>query len=98
MNIEMASATRNANELFDQIMREFDLKSDSALSRALEVSPSAISKIRSGSAAFTDNMLIVVHEATGMSIKELKAVLRDGLTTHFRVAPRYVVTSHSSQL
>lgn len=79
MKTKMTSATRNANELFNQIIREFGLKSDSALSRALEVSPSVISKIRTGSAPFTDNMLIVVHDATGMSIKELKTILREGL-------------------
>jgi len=85
MKNEMAPEVRNANDLFDMIIRDQGLKNDAALSKALEVSRPVISKIRSGRAPFTDIMLIVVHESTGMSIKELKAVLRDGLPMKFRV-------------
>lgn len=85
--IERASAARNANELFDKIIRDYGLKNDSALCRALEVPASRVSMIRSGRTPFTDTMLLIVHEATGMTIKEIKAILRDGVTSHFRVTP-----------
>lgn len=85
MKNEMAPEVRNANDLFDMIIRDQGLKNDAALSRALEVSRPVISKIRSGRAPFSDIMLIVIHESTGMSIRELKAVLRDGLPMKFRV-------------
>lgn len=94
MKNAMATEVRNANDLFDMIIRDQGHKNDAALSRALEVSRPVISKIRSGRAPFTDIMLIVVHEATGMSIKELKTLLRDGLPMKFRMPPHQSADFH----
>lgn len=94
MKNEMAPETRNANDLFDMIIRDQGLKNDVGLSKALEVSRPVISKIRSGRSPFSDIMLIVVHEATGMSIRELKAMLRDGLPMKFRMPPRQTADFH----
>lgn len=85
MRNEKAADVLHANDLLDKIVRDLGLRNDAALSRALEVSPSMICKIRSGTTPFTDLMLIIVHEATGLSIKELKAILRDGLPFHVQL-------------
>lgn len=64
-----------ANELLDEALRVRGLKNDAALSRALEVAPPVISKIRHGRLPFGDSMLIRMHEMTGWAIGTMKESL-----------------------
>ncbi|PFH10043.1 hypothetical protein BCF11_2448 [Collimonas sp. PA-H2] len=73
--------TENANKLLDAVMARLDLKSDAALSRCLAVTPPVISKIRHGRTEIGAAMLISLHEASDLSIAELKIFLKsDGVS------------------
>ena len=66
-----------AANLLDVLIAKIGLKNDAALSRALEVGPQVISKLRHGHLQVGANILIRMHEESGLSIRELKAYLVD---------------------
>ena len=70
------SAERN-NELLNQVKRIAGLKNDAALSRALEVAPPVISKIRSGKLKIGATMVISIHEISGLSIAKITEILSE---------------------
>ncbi len=63
------------NEFLDLLIKTMTLKNDAALSRVLEVAPPVISKIRHGQRLVGATLLIGAHEESGLSIREMKAVL-----------------------
>lgn len=65
------------NNLLDTLIDKLDLKNDAALSRALEVAPPVISKIRHRSLPVGASMLIRMHEVSGLSIKDLRMLMGD---------------------
>ncbi|MDO8654219.1 MAG: hypothetical protein Q7R66_18770 [Undibacterium sp.] len=70
-----AEQVRNNNAFIDRLLVVMTLKNDAALSRVLEVAPPVISKIRHGALSVGATLLISAHEESGLSIKEMKAVL-----------------------
>ena len=58
-------------------MDKLSLKNDAALSRALEVAPPVISKIRHRKLSVGASMLIRMHEISELSIKELRILMGD---------------------
>jgi len=75
-----AAVTQQAydpNHLFDALIAQMHLKNDAALSRLLEVAPPVISKIRHRRLAVGPSLLIRMHEATGMSIHDLRELMGD---------------------
>ena len=60
------------NKLLDTLIERMNLKNDAALSRALEVAPPVISKIRHRTLPIGATILLRMHEKSDMSIKELK--------------------------
>ena len=67
----------NPNRLLDTLIENLRLKNDAALSRALEVAPPVISKIRHRRLPVGASMLIRMHEVTDMSVAELRELLGD---------------------
>ena len=67
----------DAHALLDFLIKEYGLKNDAALSRALGIRPSAISKIRARTLGFSGDMKILVHKKTGMSIEDIEAFLEE---------------------
>ena len=67
----------DANNLLDELIERMNLKNDAALSRALEVLPPVISKLRHRRLPVGASMLIRMHETSGISIKELRALMGD---------------------
>lgn len=65
------------NRLLDAIIDKMNLKNDAALSRALEVAPPVISKIRHRRLPVGASMLIRMHEVTDLSVAELRALMGD---------------------
>ena len=63
-----------AHRLFDFLIKNFRIKSDVALSDALDVLPSTISKMRSGRAV-TAAVILKVHEKYEIPIRDIKALL-----------------------
>jgi hypothetical protein len=65
------------NNLLDTLIDKLDLKNDAALSRALEVAPPLISKIRHGRLPIGASMLIRMHEVSDLSIRDLRYLMGD---------------------
>lgn len=65
------------DRLLDKVSDRLNAKNDAALSRALEVAPPIISKIRHRHLQVSPFMLIRMHEMTNFSIKELRYLMGD---------------------
>ncbi len=70
-----AEKHRLANSALDHISKTLRLKNDAALSRALQVAPPVISKIRNGRISFGPSMVIRAHEITGLPVRSIKDLL-----------------------
>jgi plasmid maintenance system antidote protein VapI len=73
-NIESAYRPEH---LITSLIGKLKLKNDAALSRALEVDPPMISKIRHRTLPVGASMLIRMHEVTDLSIEELRSLMGD---------------------
>jgi plasmid maintenance system antidote protein VapI len=65
------------DQLLASLISKLSLKNDAALSRALEVSPPVISKIRHRRLPVTASLLIRMHEVSALSIAELRQLMGD---------------------
>ena len=63
--------------LADALIEKLNLKNDAALSRALEVAPPVISKIRHRRLPVGASLLIRMHEVSDLSIKDLRILMGD---------------------
>ena len=72
----------NPSRLLDTLRERMHLKNDAALSRALEVAPPVISKIRHRALPVGASMLIRMHEVTDLSIRELRDLMGDRRTKY----------------
>jgi plasmid maintenance system antidote protein VapI len=76
----IAHGVYNPNRLLDTLIERMNLNSDNALSKKLKVAKDVISSIRHGQLPIAASMLIWMHEATGISICELRALMGDRRT------------------
>lgn len=81
----MAEQSYNPNRLLDALLEHLKLENDNALSKKLKVARHVISDIRSSNLHIGASMIMWMHEATGISINELRGLLGDR-RTKFRVA------------
>jgi len=65
------------NKLLDSMLKHLKLKNDAALSRALDVAPPIISRIRHSRHQVGGSILLRMHEVTGMSITALRQLMGD---------------------
>ena len=65
------------NRLIDSLLKNIGVKNDFQLSQALDMSASNISKIRKGRMGVSAQTLIAMHEASGLSIRELRELMGD---------------------
>jgi plasmid maintenance system antidote protein VapI len=65
----------NPSHLFDTLLEKIGLKNYAALAKALDVAPPVISKMRHGQLEIGPTMLISMHEESGLSVKELRALM-----------------------
>jgi plasmid maintenance system antidote protein VapI len=79
------SPTYNPDHLLDNLIKRLSLKNDAALSRALEVAPPLISKIRHRRVPVGASLLIRMHEVSDMSVRELRDLMGDR-RTKFRIS------------
>lgn len=68
---------RHPHVLLDSLRLRFDLKSDLELASACGLAPSVLSKLRHGKLALSSNILLRLHDATGISIAELQKLGAD---------------------
>ncbi len=76
------------DHLLATLIERLNLKNDAALSRALEVSPPVISKIRHRRLPVTASLLIRMHEVSALSIKELRLLMGDR-RQKFRISDKH---------
>ncbi len=69
--------TYDPNRLLDTLRERMHLKNDAALSRALEVAPPVISKMRHRTLPVGASLLIRMHEVTQLSIRDLRDLMGD---------------------
>lgn len=69
-----AEDVEKMNNFLNGLRDQTDRKNDAALSRALEVAPPVISKIRHGRLPIGASLLIRMYEVTDIAIRELKAI------------------------
>jgi hypothetical protein len=77
----------NPDNLLDELMTRMHFKNDAALSRALEIAPPLISKIRHRHVPVGGPMLIRMHEISGLSIEDLRKYMGDR-REKFRISPQ----------
>ena len=65
------------NKLLDELIDRLKLKNDAALCRLLGATPPTISKIRHHRLQVGAAILIRMHEASGISIRELRGLMGD---------------------
>lgn len=76
------------DQLLAALLGKLNLKNDAALSRALEVSPPVISKIRHRRLPVTASLLIRMHEVSALSIAELRQMMGDR-RSKFRISDKH---------
>lgn len=67
----------NPDVLLDTLILKFGLKNDAQLARKLNLSRPIISRIRNRDLHVSATVLIKMHEASGLSIKELRELMGD---------------------
>lgn len=68
-------AAQNPNHFIDSILTTMNLKNDAALARAAQLTAPAVSKLRHGRLPITPAILLKLHDYTGLSIEQLRALL-----------------------
>lgn len=71
------AAKYDPNHLLDSLIERLQLRNDAALSRALGVEPPVISKIRHRRLPVGASILIRMHEASDITINELRELMGD---------------------
>ncbi len=84
------------NNLLDSLIEKLHLNTDAALSRALEVAPPVISKIRHRRLPVGASLLIRMHEVSDLSIRELRILMGDR-REKFRISDKQFKPKQSGQ-
>jgi len=64
---------KNVPRLLDALRDRFDIKSDAALARELDIAPSVVCKLRAG-ARLGPRVILSIHEHLGVPVKEIRAL------------------------
>ena len=83
------------NNLLDSLIEKLHLKNDAALSRALEVAPPVISKIRHRRLPVGASLLIRMHEVSNLTIRELRVLMGDR-REKFRISDKQFKPKHNA--
>ena len=69
--------TYTPDGFLDHLQLRLGLKNDAALARLLAVTPAIVSRIRNRKLPVSSNMLLAIHEATDIAIRELRRMMGD---------------------
>ena len=75
-DIKHATTPTEANKLLDTIRERYGLHNDRALATFLKLAPSEVNKLRHYSRELTPYHMVAIHDATGMSIKDIRQLWR----------------------
>lgn len=68
----LSSPNYDPNSLLDTLIEKLNVKNDAALSRALEVAPPVLSKIRHRRLPIGAALLVRMHDVTDLPLKDLR--------------------------
>lgn len=71
----LSNPSYDPNRLLDNVIRKLSLKNDAALSRTLGVGAAVLSKVRHRRLPVAAGLIIQIHDATQMSIDEIRALM-----------------------
>ena len=64
------------HKVLDTIMAEFNLKNDAALAKFLNISPPAVSKIRTGYNKLGGDGILNIYDKTGWSVERIRDLIK----------------------
>ena len=64
-----------SGQLFNEIIKRFQLKTDSALAHKIGVTPSIISKIRNGKIPVSSDIILRLHETLLIPVAEMRTLM-----------------------
>ena len=67
--------TYDPGHLLDELLRILGVRNDAGLARALEISPATASSIRCGHIPVGPSILVRMHEASGLSVREMRDLM-----------------------
>jgi plasmid maintenance system antidote protein VapI len=62
------------DHLINHLRREYKIRTDAELAKQISVKPPAISKLRHGTSALTPALILKIHEAFDMPVKEIRRI------------------------
>ncbi|MES2113736.1 MAG: hypothetical protein V4578_01220 [Pseudomonadota bacterium] len=71
----LADPNYDPNRLLDTVLATLDLRTDVALSRVLGVAPPQLSKVRHRRLPVPAELVILIHDATRLSIAEIRTLM-----------------------
>ncbi len=74
---ELSAVDYSPERLIDRLRMAVGARSYSALGRAIDVSPSVLSKLRHRRLGVSSEILLKIHDATGIPIRELRRWMGD---------------------
>lgn len=66
---------RIEHRLLDTVRKRHNLKTDRALAHMLGIEQSVVSRIRSGKLAISPYVILQIHDATGMAVRDIKMLM-----------------------
>ncbi|AMO94534.1 hypothetical protein CFter6_1837 [Collimonas fungivorans] len=72
--MQINHTTNNPAHMLDVVISNQNLENDAALARVLKVAAPVISKVRNNVLPVGPTLLVKLHEATGMTTREIKAL------------------------
>lgn len=73
--IQTSFSCADPTRVIDHLLDIKQLRNDAELSRLLGVAPPTISKIRSGKSSISAAVVLRIHEAFGMPVADLRALM-----------------------
>jgi len=67
----------SSGKLFDHIVKANSLKNDAALARFINQTPAVVSKVRHGRLSVSPKIILDIHLATGMAVRDIMALLAE---------------------
>ena len=77
MRTELAAHQYDPEGLFERLCARLGVRSYSALGLAIGLSPSVVSKVRNRKVAISSEILLKIHEATDIPVRELRRWMGD---------------------
>ncbi len=74
---ELSPTQYDPEKLIDRLCKAVGARSYSALGRVIDVSPSVLSKVRHRRLGVSSEILLKIHDATGIPIRELRRWMGD---------------------